>query len=281
MSRRIGILLELGKVRIAIVSVFSVFAGYVLAAGRVGWDVLPPVFGVFLLACAASAFNQFQERDLDALMDRTRNRPIPSGRVRPQVVVFISLILAALGSAVLWPNWTAIVLGWTTIFWYNGVYTPLKRISAFAAVPGGLVGALPPAIGWVYAGGELFDPEIFSVSVFFFVWQIPHFWMLLMRLGKDYEQAGLPTLLSVFSRRQLSRVTFVWTVSVTVSCMVFPFFGVADKPWIFAGLVIASVWLIWKSAAMLRTGGEQMAFAEINIYALVVMSLLSIGGLRG
>jgi protoheme IX farnesyltransferase len=264
MRRHIGILLELGKVRIAVVSVFSVFAGYVLAAGRVDWGVVPPVAGVFLLACAASALNQFQERDLDARMRRTRNRPIPSGRVTPQYVVIVSVILLVLGSAVLFPDWTAILLGWTTVFWYNGIYTPLKRISAFAAVPGGLVGALPPAIGWVCGGGQIFDPEIFAVSVFFFVWQIPHFWMLLMRLGKDYERAGLPTLTSVFTRRQLSRVTFVWTVSVAVSCLVFPFFGVAETPWVFGGLVVASVWLVWRATKMLRTGGVKLAFAEIN-----------------
>jgi len=281
MSRTIGILLELGKVRIAVVSVFSVFAGYVLAAQRLEWGIMSAVAGVFFLACAASAFNQFQERDLDARMDRTKNRPIPSGRVSPQYVVIVSVIFTALGSALLWPNWTAILLGWTTIFWYNGVYTPLKRISAFAAVPGGLVGALPPVIGWVCGGGQIFDPEIFAVSVFFFIWQIPHFWMLLMRLGKDYEQAGLPTMTSVFTRRQLARVTFVWTVSVAVSCLVFPLFGVVETPWIFAGLLIASVWLVWKSVAMLRTDGMKMAFTEINIYALVVMSLLSIGGLQG
>ena len=209
-------LLELLKLRIAALSMLSVFAGYVLAAGTVDLGLIPPLVGVFLLACGAAALNQFQERDIDAKMDRTKGRPLPSGRVTPGYVLGVAVTLVLLGSLLLFPRWSAIGLGWLTILWYNALYTPLKRVTAFAAVPGGVVGALPPAIGWVCGGGDLLDPRIFAVSFFFFVWQIPHFWMLLLRVGSDYQQAGLPTLSAVFSRRQLSRVTFVWRLTTAV-----------------------------------------------------------------
>jgi protoheme IX farnesyltransferase len=280
MRTNLKILLELGKVRIASMSVLSVFAGYVLAAGTVDWGVLEAAFGVFLLASGASSLNQYQERDLDGLMERTKNRPIPSGRVTPGFVLVASAVMIVCGAAALAREPVAVGLGLLTVAWYNGVYTPLKRVTAFAAVPGGVVGALPPVIGWVCGGGSVFDPRIFAVSFFFFVWQIPHFWLLLLRTGEDYERAGLPTLTSVFTRPQLSRVTFVWMLAAAVSCIVFPLFGVFQSAWIYAGVLLSSVWLAWHALRMLRTHGGRLAFKEINIYALLIISLLSISGMQ-
>jgi protoheme IX farnesyltransferase len=279
MARHIRILLELGKIRIASMSVLTVLAGYSLAAGRLDWGAVEAAVGVFLLACGASSLNQVQERDIDARMVRTRNRPLPSGRISLLYALSVSVAAVLLGSLCLFPDWTAILLGWLTIFWYNGLYTPLKRVTAFAAVPGGVVGALPPVIGWVCGGGDVLDPRIFAVSFFFFIWQIPHFWLLLMRTGGDYQQAGLPSLTSVFSRRQLSRVTFVWMLATAVSSLVFPLFDVARSDWIYYGLLLASLWLAWRAVAMLRSQGARLVFAEINVFALLVISLLSISGL--
>jgi protoheme IX farnesyltransferase len=186
-----------------------------------------------------------------------------------------------LGAVSLYPNWIAIALGVFTVFWYNGVYTPLKRVTAFAAVPGGLVGALPPVIGWVCAGGDIFDPRIRAVAFFFFIWQIPHFWLLLMRTGEDYRRAGLPSLTSVFSREQLARVTFVWMLATAVASLVFPLFGVTRSLWVYLGFVAAAAWLGWHAVSMLRSGGTHLAFKEINVFALLVISLLAVSGLQG
>jgi len=281
MRSYVGILIELGKVRIASLSAITVVAGYLLAAGAPGWGLVGSIAGVFLLACGASALNQYQERTLDALMHRTRGRPLPSGRVSPRIVLLSAFALILFGSLCLFPNWTAIALGIFTVFWYNGVYTPLKRVTAFAAVPGGVVGALPPMIGWACGGGDFLDPRILAVAFFFFIWQIPHFWLLLMRTGDDYRRAGFPTLTSVFTRKQLSRVTFVWMLATAVVSLVFPFFGVTKTLWVYLGFVASSVWLAWHAMAMLRSGGVRLAFNQINVYALLVISLLSISGLQG
>jgi protoheme IX farnesyltransferase len=281
MRHHLGIVLELSKVRIASMSVVTVLAGYVLAAGGVETSAINAAAGVFLLACGASALNQWQERDLDALMTRTAGRPLPSGRVTSRYVLATALTSLVLGSAALYPRWEAIVLGILTVFWYNGVYTPLKKITAFAAVPGGVVGALPPVIGWVCAGGDVFDPRIGAVAFFFFIWQIPHFWLLLMRTGEDYRRAGLPTLTAVFSRSQLSRVTFVWMLATAVIGLTLPLFGVTGSTWIYLGFIAASAWLAWHAVAMLRSGGTRMAFKQINVFALLVVSLLAISGLHG
>jgi protoheme IX farnesyltransferase len=280
MRRNLKVLLELGKVRIAAMSVVSVMAGYVLAAGRIDGGLARAALGVFLLACGASALNQWQERDLDARMRRTAGRPIPSGRVSPRYALTAACAMIVAGAVTLYPHWTGITLGIFTVFWYNGVYTPLKRITAFAAVPGGVVGSLPPVIGWVCGGGSVLDPKIGAVAFFFFIWQIPHFWLLLMRTGEDYERAGLPTLTSTFSRVQLSRVTFVWMLATAVTSLTLPLFGIVENIWIFLGFVAAAAWLAWHAVSMLRSGGTRLAFNQINAFALLVISLLAVSGLK-
>jgi protoheme IX farnesyltransferase len=281
MREGLSILMELSKVRIAVLSTLSTITGYILAAGTLTPVAVVPLFGVFLLACGSASINHFQDRDVDALMKRTRSRPVPSGRISPAGALAVGLLLVAAGTACLIGAPVAALLGLVTVAWYNGVYTPLKRVTAFAAIPGGIVGAIPPVIGWVSGGGAVNDPRIMAVAFFFFVWQVPHFWLLLLRIGADYERAGLPSLTTVFSRRQLTRITFVWMVATAVACLMIPMFGLDAPGWILAGFVAASVWLTWNAVVMLRTEGTMLAFREINVYALMVISLLSLSGFLG
>jgi protoheme IX farnesyltransferase len=256
----------------------SALMGYILAARAVTPEAIAPLAGVIVLACGSGALNQYQERDLDAQMVRTRSRPIPSGRLSPGRALAVAIALLVLGAVLLSGNGTAVALGIVTVFWYNGVYTPLKRVSALAAIPGGVVGSLPPVIGFVSAGGDPFAPVIVAVAFFFFVWQVPHFWLLLMRIGEDYERAGMPTLSALLSRRQLSRLIYVWMLATGVTCMVIPIV-LAPALWVHVALLAASVWLVWHATRMLRSQGRFLAFREINVYALVVMGLLSVSGL--
>jgi len=281
MMRLAGMVLELAKVRIAVLATASAVTGYFLAARGVTAAIVPLVAGVFLLAGGAGAMNQVQEVDIAARMRRTERRPIPSGRMSRRAGLLAALALLGAGFAVLSGNAAAVALGACTVIWYNGIYTPLKRISAFAAIPGGVVGALPPVIGWVMGGGVVTDPRIVAVAFFFFVWQVPHFWLLLLRIGEDYTRAGLPTLTTLFSRRQLSRIIFVWMLATAVACMSMPMFGVSSAVWAQAGLALASLWLGWHAMTMVRSDGEVLAFHHINLYALVVISVLSLSGLVG
>jgi protoheme IX farnesyltransferase len=278
MRERLGIILELSKVRIALLSTLSTVTGYILAAHGLSFGAILPFCGVFLLACGAAVLNQYQERDIDARMNRTRSRPIPSGRISAGGALGIAAAMIASGTACLLGAPLAALLGLLTVAWYNGVYTGLKRVTAFAAIPGGVVGAIPPVIGWVSGGGSVLDPRILAVAFFFFVWQVPHFWLLLMRIGPDYERAGLPSLTAVFSRRQLARVTFVWMITTGVACLLMLSFGVSSRAWIDAGFVAAALWLGWHATVMLRSEGATLAFREINVYALMVISLLSLSG---
>ena len=281
MNSRLAIIVELSKVRIACLSTASAATGFVLAQHGVSLAMLPMLAGEFLLACGAGALNQAQEGDIDALMRRTMNRPIPSGRIRAREVYAIAIALLIAGSALLAASPVAMLLGFVTVLWYNGIYTPLKRVTAFAAIPGGVVGAIPPVMGWVTGGGAAMDPRIMAVAFFFFVWQVPHFWLLLLRIGDEYARAGLPTLTRMFTRAQFARIIYVWMIATAVACVSMPLFGVSSALWTTVGLIVSSLWLGWHATQMVRTNGEVLAFHHINVYALLVISLLSISGLVG
>lgn len=281
MVRLAGMVLELAKVRIAVLATASAVTGYFLAARGFSADIVLLVAGVFLLAGGAGALNQVQEVSIDALMLRTAGRPIPSGRMSRRTGLLIALAMLGLGLVFLASSPAAAALGVCTVIWYNGIYTPLKRVTAFAAIPGGIVGALPPAIGWAMGGGALNDPRIVAVAFFFFVWQVPHFWLLLLRIGDDYVRAGLPTLTQLFSRGQLARIIYVWMIATVVACVSMPLFGVSSAVWAQVGLAVASLWLGWHATAMVRSQGEVLAFHHINVYALFVISVLSLSGLVG
>jgi len=256
--------------------------GYIAASGKIDLMILPVLFGVLVLAFGSAALNHYQEKDFDSKMDRTKGRPIPSGRISPDNVLKISLILILSGSMVLllWTNILALGLGLLNLVWYNFIYTLLKRKSPFAIVPGSLVGAIPPVIGWVAAGGLLVDPQIIIIAFFFFIWQIPHFWLLLLVMDKDYQQAGFPTLTQIFNHTQLSRITFIWIIATAVTGLMIPLFGIVSELWVNLGLFICGALLTWKAFGLLIEKKDfsafRLNFRYINYFALFVVVLISI-----
>ena len=282
MKEKIHILFELTKIKITLFVTITTAFGFISAAGDVTDSIIAPIIGILLLACGSAAVNHYQESETDALMNRTKNRPIPSGKISPQNALYIALILIGTGSIILYlgSGILALGLGLLNLLWYNGIYTPLKRHNALAIIPGSMVGAIPPVVGWVAAGGNIFDPKILVIAFFFFIWQIPHFWLLLLILSKDYEQAGFPTLTETFSREQLSRITFMWISATGITGILIPLFGIIKFPLIDFVIFFSSVWLIWKAAKLLQSDGGKksfgFAFRAINIFALLVVILLSI-----
>jgi protoheme IX farnesyltransferase len=174
----------------------------------------------------------------------------------------------------------AALLGLFALIWYNGIYTHLKKLTAFAAVPGAAVGMVPPAIGWVSAGGALLDPRLAAICFLFFLWQVPHFWLLILDNGKDYEQAGLPSLTRVMNRPQIARVTFVWIIAAAIAGLSLPFYGILRSPGFYFLLVPCAGWLIWNGRVLMGKGPELSVspalFKKINIFLLLIMSLLSL-----
>lgn len=213
-------------------------------------------------------------------MDRTKQRPIPSKKIKPLRALFISMSLILAGSLTLLfgINLTALGLGLIALILYNGIYTYLKRITAVAVIPGALVGTIPPLVGWVAGGGSVFERKILAVAFFFFIWQVPHFWLILLNYGKEYEKAGLPSLTRVFDTSQLKRITFIWMLAAVVVCLMLMLFGIVNSNIINICLILAGLWLVHSAIRLLRTLNNELysvlAFKGINLYAFTVILLL-------
>ena len=273
--------IELCKIPIALLSAFSATTGFLLAATELRSQIIILVLGVFLLACGSSALNQYQERETDAAMPRTSNRPLPTRRIRPINALCFSLVLLSSGlSALLLTRvLSASLLGLLAVAWYNGVYTFLKRKTAFAVVPGALIGAIPPAIGWLTGGGAGLDPKLLMLCFFFFIWQVPHAWLHIMTYGQEYEQAGLPSLTTIFNALQMKRIIFNWIFATTVSCLFLSATGLVHYFFINMALLALSSWLVWSGIMpILRNSTVEIPFRifkKTNYYLLIVMLLLS------
>jgi protoheme IX farnesyltransferase len=277
--------MRLCRMPLSLFAASSAGAGFFLGPHHIAVRALLPMTAVFLLACGASALNQYQEQDIDARMERTRSRPLPSGMVRPCQALAISVVLIAGGHCILAfaGSMTAMALGFFAVFWYNGIYTGLKRITAFAAVPGAVVGMLPPAIGWVSAGGSATDPRLFVISCVFFLWQVPHFWLQILSHGEEYEQAGLPSLTRVMTKSQIARVTFVWIVSIAIASLALPLYGSIRSSLVSGSSIVLALWLIWSERSLTTKQASlspsTVLFRNINIYLFLLMTLLFVDNL--
>lgn len=275
--------MELSKVRITFAVSLTTFVGYLLQSGTVDARLWATVGGLFLLACGSAALNQYQEHDTDAKMKRTKNRPIPSGKISPLHALLFALTLIFIGSGILfyYSGFLAMQLGILTLIWYNAFYTPLKKKSAFAVVPGSLIGALPPMVGYAAAGGSILDPEIIAFAFFMFMWQIPHFWLIVIRHGNDYQAGGFPSITAIYSDKQIKGITFVWVTATAVASILMPFMGVFSALALKFILIIIVAALIYAFSRLLVKQQEGMPvfkyFMGINAYLLAVLILIVVG----
>jgi len=217
------------------------------------------LLGVTLLAAAGSAFNQVQEREIDRLMDRTCDRPIPCGDLTPTgasviggVCLLAGLLALGLGGGLL-----PMLLGIAALAWYLGVYTPLKRRTPFALAAGGLCGALPPIIGWVCAGGEPTDYRVMLLAGLLYLWQIPHFWLLQHRHVEDYRRAGLPLFNPRLRGISPSGLWQIWIIALVAGALLLPAFGIISNtvaPWYAATVLLLGILALTGRETALSTG---------------------------
>ena len=188
------------KAGLAISVLFSSIAGYLLGFNEANpfcWTVLLKLaIGGYCMVGASNAYNQVIEKDLDALMDRTKNRPVPAGRMSPNAALVIASILTIIGIVLLYTiNPKTAMFGAISIFLYTSIYTPLKTVTSLSVFVGAFPGAIPFMLGWVAATGN-FGIEAGTLFLIQFFWQFPHFWAIGWFLFDDYEKAGffmLPT----------------------------------------------------------------------------------------
>jgi protoheme IX farnesyltransferase len=269
-----GIALSLIKLYLSLAVTLSAVTGYFLSGNKAGIDLLIVAAGVFFLASGSAVLNQYTERSTDKLMERTRNRPIASGLVLPRTAIIFVLGLFLTGAALLWfSGLRSLILGILTVIMYNVVYTGLKRKSALAVIPGALVGALPPLIGYFGSGIISLNHDIIVFSVFMFLWQLPHFWLILVKYEKEYNKAGFPTLYSIMNERALLILTFTW---VLLSSGFLVIAGIASFEglirYLLAGFNVLFIWLFYRILFISKR--TVAAFILINTFTLLLMIFL-------
>lgn len=214
------------KHRLAISVVFSSVAGYLIAVGReVDWLVLLMLsVGGYCMVGASNAYNQIIERDLDRLMDRTKNRPIPSGKISVRAAFVIATILTIVGLTLLFMiNPKSAFFGAISIFMYVSLYTPLKTKTPLAVFIGAFPGAIPFMLGWVAATND-FGIEPGTLFMMQFLWQFPHFWAIGWFLYDDYEKAGF-FMLPTGKKDKATAVQIITYTVWTILASVIPAFG--------------------------------------------------------
>jgi protoheme IX farnesyltransferase len=193
------------------------------------------------------------------------------------VILFASagtLLLACTG--VLLPA----LLGIFTLAWYNLVYTPLKRVTAFAVFPGALIGALPPLIGWTAAGGLLWDMEILTVAFLLFVGQMPHYWLLLLKIGSQFREAGLPVITNLLEPRQIRNLSFIWIAATGAVVLMLPVTPIIHHRAISVVLIVTALLFLFRMYR-LSYRGELMdhwkkAFITVNLfYLMIILALIA------
>ena len=278
LSSWIKIIMELGKVRISLPIALSAMTGYALQTGRFDGDAWMLMAGVFLMSCSSGAINHLQEYQTDALMPRTKNRPIPSGKISPKGAFWVAFSFFVYGGFILLATFPLLVFltSTLTLISYNAIYTPLKKVTAFAVVPGSLVGALPPYIGWFAGGGNWLDGHIIWVALFFFIGQIPHFWLLLLMFGKEYELAGFPSLHKIFSDNQIKRLSFTWIVATVATAFVVAVHVLQGSILMFFLLFYIFYLLFSLSGSILLKNDLKVrpAFFKLNFLYLLMMLVL-------
>lgn len=214
---------EITKAGLAISVLFSSIAGYLLGfddAHPFSWATLAMLMvGGYCMVGASNAFNQVIEKDLDALMDRTKNRPVPSGRMTPNVALFVASLLTIVGLILLYLiNPKTAMFGAISIFLYTSVYTPLKTMTPLSVFVGAFPGAIPFMLGWVAATDD-FGIEAGTLFLIQFFWQFPHFWSIGWFLYEDYEKAGFFMLPSGKKDKSTALQIILYTVWAVIASL--------------------------------------------------------------
>jgi len=220
---------EITKARLAVSVVFSSVAGYFLGAEQLNpTAIFLLAFGGYCMVGASNAFNQVIEKDLDALMNRTANRPIPAGRMSVRTAMAIAILLTLLGVVSLYAlNAKTAMFGAISIFLYTSIYTPLKTKTPLAVFVGAFPGAIPFMLGWVAATNE-FGIEPGTLFMIQFFWQFPHFWALGWMLDEDYKKGGFKMLPTGKKDTGTALQIIMYTIWMIVISVI-PAFGITGR----------------------------------------------------
>lgn len=282
MKKYLNIIMALIKFKVSIAVTFTAITGYIVYTGSFDIHVLYLFVSVFILAGGSSALNECQESKFDAVMARTKNRPIPTGKISIKHAWIVSTLFVVVGLLLLYFifNEVTALLGFVNLIWYNIIYTNLKRVTSFAVVPGSLVGAIPAFMGWTAAGGSVIETTIVFIAFFMFIWQIPHFWLLMLKYGKEYEEAGFKTINQAVNPKNLKMIIYAWVLATSFSSIIIPLFltniSLTFFLMIFA-LNLSFIAIFTKlSFGNIAELNFRKSFISINLYMMIFMIMLII-----
>jgi protoheme IX farnesyltransferase len=274
----------LGKFTISLPVSFTAFTGYTLFSEQLNTEGLLAALGIFFMSAGASGINQVQEVAQDRLMSRTSDRPLPKERFTLNTALTIIGLFILIGTLLLnLFNMQAVFWGWMGLVWYNLVYTPLKTKTAFSVFPGAIVGAIPPIAGWVAAGGSIIDVRIHFLAFFFFLGQMPHFWLLVLKYKKQYKNAGFPVITDHLTNKQLFRINMIWSIATLVSVLFLPLLNIITSQVIetvaLLSVIIMTIWVITSTYSLHQVQMKSLLkkqFIFFNSFYLWIMILLLI-----
>src|SRR5262245_55991918 len=268
-------MVRLGKPRITGLVVVTFLGGLWLAPGEIAhWRTIMTLIGTALLVASSNALNMYLERDVDALMERTRDRPLPRAIVSPEAALAFGTGLSCVGIALVFlgGNLLTGLLGMLAVAGYVAVYTPLKRTSAAALFVGAVPGALPPLMGWTAVTGRLDAPGLALFAVLF-LWQIPHFLAIATYRGADYARAGFKVLPLTVSVRATRAIIVVFSVGLVAATIVLEPLRVAGPRYALIATLLGAVFIGWAAAGFRRAAENRWA-RSLFVYSIVYLTLL-------
>ena len=273
---------EITKARLSISVVVSTIAGYLLGFNEeqpFQWLVLVLlIVGGYCMVGASNVFNQIIEIELDAKMDRTKNRPLPSGRITKQNAFILGCVLTILGLAILYNvNPKTAMFGAISIFMYVSLYTPLKTVTPLSVFVGAFPGAIPFMLGWVAATGQ-FGIEAGTLFIIQFFWQFPHFWAIGWFLYDDYKKAGFFMLPTGKKDKKTALQIILYTIWMIIASVI-PAFGFTGRLFlskISTGIVVVlGLWMLFYAFKLYKEMDAKAA-RKLMIVSVSYISLLQI-----
>lgn len=274
-------LVALVKPRIMVMALLTAAGAMSLAPGTASTSVaLWLLAGTALIVGSANTLNMYLERDIDCLMARTRNRPLPQGRLDAKTALVFGAVQGAIALPVLaMVNVVTAALGLLALILYVGIYTPMKQRSHWAVWVGGVPGAMPALMGWTAATGRV---ELAGLAVFgvLFFWQVPHFHAIALYRQREYDAAGLKTLPGTRGEAAAKlEIVLYLVVQVAVSLVVVPF-GVAGVPYLVTASILGAL-VLGQALAGVRAGGAKWArnvFLASIVYLPVLFAVMVLDG---
>jgi len=275
----IQIINELTKFRLTLSVVFSSFISYFLGSESINFiDLTYLLTGGILIVSSSNIFNQIIERDLDKLMNRTKNRPLPKNKIKINTALLLAITTGVLGIVLMYLiNIKVAILAAVSIFLYTAIYTPMKLVSPLSVFVGAIPGAFPFMIGWVAATNQI-GIEAITLFLMQFFWQFPHFWSIGWSQSDDYKKAGFKMLPTGKKDKSTSAQILFYSIWAVIISIV-PFFGITGNLRLsLFGLIfviISGIFLIYKSYLLFIDGNNENA-KRLMLTSIVYLTLVQL-----